>query len=259
VEVVLTRWIARFQKSYERREEEGAMKNILAIGLGVFIVATIISANEVVAQESTSQKMVGTKSKGGILEQKKIDRYMLVDYATETILAELAPKGLNLNGLAWRFSIGPVPTPPVEPEPVVAAAEPPPAAPAEPAPSPELQAEGAATGTASEPAAKATSPAENIPARILIPADVIAASIITHISPQYPPKARAARIHGDVVLHATIDKEGKVSGVQVLSGDEALADAAVEAVRQWRYKPILTDGEPTEVDTTITITFSFIE
>jgi len=56
-----------------------------------------------------------------------------------------------------------------------------------------------------------------------------------------------------------IDKEGKVSGIQVLSGDDLLVQAAVDAVLQWRYKPILIESEPTEVDTTITITFSLIE
>jgi protein TonB len=62
-----------------------------------------------------------------------------------------------------------------------------------------------------------------------------------------------------VLLHAIIDKEGKISQVQVLSGDDLLSPAAVDAVRQWRYKPILVDGEPIEVDTNITITFSLTD
>jgi len=88
---------------------------------------------------------------------------------------------------------------------------------------------------------------------------MIAAAIISKVTPIYPAKARAANIHGDVVLHATIDKDGKISGVQVMSGDEMLAPAAIDAVRQWRYKPMLSDGEPMEVDTIITITFSLLE
>ena len=75
----------------------------------------------------------------------------------------------------------------------------------------------------------------------------------------YPPEARAKMIHGDVVLRAIIDKEGKISEVRVLDGDETLAKAAVDAVRQWRYKPMLSDGQPAEVETTITVTFSLAE
>jgi len=62
-------------------------------------------------------------------------------------------------------------------------------------------------------------------------------------------------IQGDVILHAIIDKEGNISELQVLAGDDLLAQSALAAVRQWRYKPMLFDGEPAEVDTTITITF----
>ena len=61
------------------------------------------------------------------------------------------------------------------------------------------------------------------------------------------------------MLHAVIDKEGKVTQLQVLSGDNVLAQAAVEAVRQWRYKPMLVEGEPRESGTTITVTFSLQE
>ena len=69
-------------------------------------------------------------------------------------------------------------------------------------------------------------------------------------------EARAKLIQGEVLLHAIIDKEGKISEVHILAGDDALAKAAIEAVRQWRYKPMLVDGEAREVDTTITVTFS---
>jgi len=100
---------------------------------------------------------------------------------------------------------------------------------------------------------------ENPPAHIKIPDDVIAASIISKVKPVYPAKARAANLHGDVVLHATIDAEGKISNIQVLSGEESLAQAATEAVKQWRYKPILWEGQPTEVDTMITISFSLLD
>ncbi len=92
-----------------------------------------------------------------------------------------------------------------------------------------------------------------------VPAKVTAAAIISQIKPQYPPQARANNVQGDVILHAIIDKEGKISETQVLAGDDLLAQSALEAVRQWRYKPMLVDGEPREVDTTIVVTFSLLE
>jgi TonB family protein len=161
----------------------------------------------------------------GDLEQEKIDRYLLVDRDTETVLLEIDPHTLLVSSLAWRFSIGPVPIRPVEPEP-----------------------------------AQSTTPAgQGTSARISVPANVTAASIISQTKPEYPPEARAKQLHGDVVLRAIIDKEGKISEVHVLSGDDVLAKAAVEAVRQWRYKPMLSDGVPTEVETTITVSFSLLE
>ena len=60
-----------------------------------------------------------------------------------------------------------------------------------------------------------------------------------------------------VVLHAIISKTGTIESLQVVSGPEMLRASALEAVRQWRYKPYLLNGEPTEVDTAITVNFSF--
>lgn len=195
----------------------------------------------------------------GDLERKKIDKYFLVDSETETVLSDLAPQSSPLGGMTWRFSIGPVPPLPVEPEPAAA----PPAAEsakvAAPEPAPDQQAETRKKPAAGE-AALAPEPAPPAkPERIQIPASVVAASIISQTPPHYPDKARADHISGDVVLHATIDKTGKISEVHAVSGNEALAEAAVEAVRLWRYKPFISDGEPIEVDTTITVTFAILE
>ena len=57
-------------------------------------------------------------------------------------------------------------------------------------------------------------------------------------------------------MHAIIDKEGKVAELQVVSGHPLLVQSARDAVRQWRYEPTLLNGEPVEVDTTITVTFT---
>jgi periplasmic protein TonB len=94
------------------------------------------------------------------------------------------------------------------------------------------------------------------PARIKQGGNVTAASILTQTRPLYPALARQARIQGNVVLHAIIDKDGKVAQLEVVSGHPLLVQAALDAVKQWRYKPTLLNGDPVEVDTTITVTFT---
>lgn len=94
------------------------------------------------------------------------------------------------------------------------------------------------------------------PARIKQGGSVTAASIITQTKPTYPPLARQARIQGVVALHAIIDKEGRVSQLEVISGHPLLVQSALDAVKQWRYKPTQLNGEPVEVDTTIQVTFT---
>jgi protein TonB len=94
------------------------------------------------------------------------------------------------------------------------------------------------------------------PSRIKQGGNVTAASILSQTRPIYPALARQARIQGSVVLHAIIDKEGKVAQLEVVSGHPLLVQAALDAVKQWRYKPTLLNGDPVEVDTTITVTFT---
>jgi protein TonB len=99
-------------------------------------------------------------------------------------------------------------------------------------------------------------PKPTAPARIKQGGNVTAASIITQTRPVYPALARQARIQGNVVLHAIIDKDGKVAQLEVISGHPLLVQSALDAVKQWRYKPTLLNGDPVEVDTTITVTFT---
>ncbi len=94
------------------------------------------------------------------------------------------------------------------------------------------------------------------PTRVKQGGNVTAASIITQTRPLYPPLARQARIQGNVVLHAIIDKDGKVAQLEVISGHPLLVQSALDAVKQWRYKPTTLNGDPVEVDTTITVTFT---
>jgi protein TonB len=86
---------------------------------------------------------------------------------------------------------------------------------------------------------------------------VAQANLIHSPKPQYPPLARAARVTGVVLLNATISKEGTIKDLRVISGHALLNDAAIEAVKQWRYKPQTLNGQAIEVITTITVNFTF--
>ena len=75
------------------------------------------------------------------------------------------------------------------------------------------------------------------------------------VSPVYPPNALRLRIEGTVELLATISKSGDITQVKVVSGDSQLSKAAADAVKQWKYKPYLLNGEPVEIQTQVTIKF----
>jgi protein TonB len=93
--------------------------------------------------------------------------------------------------------------------------------------------------------------------RMRIASRVAEANLIHDVTPLYPPEAGRARIEGTVVLMAVIGTDGSVKDVRVESGLPILAQAAMDAVKQWRYKPYMIDGEPIEVDSRITINFTF--
>jgi periplasmic protein TonB len=73
--------------------------------------------------------------------------------------------------------------------------------------------------------------------------------------PHYPREAREKGIQGDVILQARIDTKGNLTSLKPVEGDPILAAAAVDAVKHWRYRPYLLNGEPVEVETTIKIQF----
>ena len=85
---------------------------------------------------------------------------------------------------------------------------------------------------------------------------VTAASLINRVQPEYPQIAKDERLSGTVRLHAIINKEGNVRELRVITGKCSLARASVDAVRKWRYRQTLLNGEPVEVDTTIDVIFS---
>lgn len=80
--------------------------------------------------------------------------------------------------------------------------------------------------------------------------------LISQVAPIYPNSAKASRLEGVVVIHALIDKEGRVKSADIVSGDPQLIQAALDAVRQWRYKPGTLGGEPAELETTTRVVFA---
>ena len=101
----------------------------------------------------------------------------------------------------------------------------------------------------------ASAPAKPSLAIVKISQGVSQGLLIKRVEPQYPRNALATRTQGTVLIEATVDKEGRVVNPKVLSGPFMLAPAALEAVRQWRYKPYYLNGEPVEIQTQITINF----
>jgi len=79
--------------------------------------------------------------------------------------------------------------------------------------------------------------------------------LIKSVQPVYPPTARQMRIQGAVELLANIGKDGSITSVKSLSGDSVLSRAAIEAVKQWKYKPYYLDDQPVEIQTQITVNF----
>jgi protein TonB len=94
------------------------------------------------------------------------------------------------------------------------------------------------------------------PQRVRVSQGVSSGLLIRRVQPNYPPLARQARIQGTVILHAVISKDGSITGLQLVSGHPMLAPAAIEAVKQWKYKPYLLNGEPVEVDTEVQVNFT---
>ena len=94
------------------------------------------------------------------------------------------------------------------------------------------------------------------PTRVRVSAGVQQGNLISQIKPLYPAIAKAARIQGTVILQAEISKQGTIENLHVLSGHPMLVQSALDAVKQWRYKPYLLNGEPTPVETTITVNFN---
>jgi protein TonB len=94
------------------------------------------------------------------------------------------------------------------------------------------------------------------PQRVRVSQGVSQGLLIHKVQPQYPPLARQARIQGTVVLQALIGKDGNIQNLHVVSGHPMLTNAALEAVKEWKYKPYYLNGELVEVETTINVNFT---
>jgi len=119
----------------------------------------------------------------------------------------------------------------------------------------DVPAEGAAQAPASAKSAEKPKPT-----RLRIGGNVQAARILKKVQPVYPDAAKTSGVEGTVVLHAVIGMDGKPLSLQVMNSqvDPQLARAAIEAVSQWRYASTLLNGEPIEIDTTISVNFRLL-
>jgi protein TonB len=91
--------------------------------------------------------------------------------------------------------------------------------------------------------------------RLRISEPIQQAMLIYRVEPRYPPLALQIRLEGTVRLHAIVGRDGVVRDLELLSGHALLAPAALDALRQWRYRPTILNGEPVEVETYITVIF----
>jgi protein TonB len=92
-------------------------------------------------------------------------------------------------------------------------------------------------------------------ARPIVTSHAMEAYLIHRVQPEYPALARSARIQGEVVLRAVISTDGSIENLHVVSGHPMLVASAINAVRQWRYRPYFLNGNPVEVETQVTVRF----
>ena len=94
------------------------------------------------------------------------------------------------------------------------------------------------------------------PQRVRVSQGVTPGSADPQSATDLPPLARQARIQGTVVLQARDQQDGRIENLHVISGHPMLVPSALEAVKQWKYKPYILNGEPVEVETQITVNFT---
>jgi periplasmic protein TonB len=138
-----------------------------------------------------------------------------------------------------------------KPAPVPASTE----ADAEPVPAPSMVSSGSDATAVSGLVEMPASVPKPAPHTLRISQGVSQGLLVKKVAPSYPQRALAMRIQGAVELLATISKDGNVTDVKLLSGDTMLARSAMDAVKQWKYKPYYLDDKPLEIQTQITVNF----
>jgi len=127
---------------------------------------------------------------------------------------------------------------------------------AEQAPKPDSQTQTEQPAKPEQPAQSDRQAKPEEPPKRLRVSSGVAEGLKTHnVTPKYPVEARQQRIEGDVLLQATIDTKGNLGKLKAIQGDPILVAAALDAVKQWRYRPYMLKGEPVEVETTIRVQF----
>jgi protein TonB len=94
------------------------------------------------------------------------------------------------------------------------------------------------------------------PTKAVVSGGVTQGLLISHTTPMYPAIAKAAGLSGTIVLAAVISKTGTIEELRVVSGPGMFRQSALDAVRNWRYRPYLLNGQPVEVETTVNVVFS---
>jgi TonB family protein len=111
----------------------------------------------------------------------------------------------------------------------------------------------------SDSASAASASSENkvpLAKRVRVSSGVMGGLLLRRVRPNYRDEARSAGIQGMVNLRAIVSKTGDVTDLQVVSGPPELAEAAMKAVRKWKYNPFLIEGEPVEAETTVQVNFA---
>jgi len=101
-------------------------------------------------------------------------------------------------------------------------------------------------------------PSPAVPGRVRVSQGVSQGLVLTKVPPQYPKEARDQHIQGVVLMQVTIDKQGNVANIQLISGHPLLAPPAIDAVKQWKYKPYLLNQTPVEVEAQVQVTFTLM-
>jgi protein TonB len=109
---------------------------------------------------------------------------------------------------------------------------------------------------ASAPPQAPTGQQPQLPKRVRISQGVSQGHLIKKVQPEYPKKARKEHVQGSVLMQAVIGTTGDITDLRVISGDELLVPSAINAVKQWKYKPFLLQGQPVEVETQITVNYT---